>query len=64
MFVCAILIGNLMISRTRTPFDKLAVAEPVNVFLIDLMFISVIAIYTDVEGATCHSTTGLNVLTL
>jgi hypothetical protein len=42
-----------MIPRTRTPFDKLTVAELVNIFLIDLMFISIFTTYTDVEGASC-----------
>jgi len=56
MFVSAIQIGNLMIPRTRTPYDKLTVAELVNRFLIDLLFLSVFATYTDVEGASCPTT--------
>jgi hypothetical protein len=41
-----------MIPRTRTPYDKLTVAELFNIFLID-MFISVFPTCTDAEWDSC-----------
>lgn len=48
-----------MVLRTRKLYDKLTVAELVNIFLIDSMFISVFATYTVVQRAPCSGNRGI-----